>query len=168
MTTFWFIFENWRTARAPWAAINLISTAVLGRSGYIYGFGIATLVGLSLHLVVSGLYGLLFATFVSPRLRPFMAANAGLLFSFSGFAFTFIYILPRFAPILFRYAPRLQWAGAHFLAGMVLGLYPDMARGLMMSPPPPAPPPPPEPAAPIELVESTPEELGSAISDVRP
>lgn len=153
MTTCWFVFENWRTGRAPWVAINLISTAVLGRSGYVYGFGIATLIGLSLHLVVSGLYGLLFAVVVSPRIRPFMAANAGLVFSFSGFAFTFIWILPRFAPILYRNAPRLEWAGAHFLAGMVLGLYPDIARGLVTQ---------------EDVAPSTPEALGTAISDVHP
>ena len=163
MTTIWFLFENWRTDRPLWSAINLISTVVLGRSGFVYGFGTATLVGLSLHLVVSGIYGLLFAILISPRTRPFMAANIGLLFSFSGYAVTFIWILPRFAPFLYRYAPRLEWAGAHFLAGMVLGLYPDVARGLVAPPPaPPAPDPPtPEP-------EPEPEELGSPISDVHP
>lgn len=165
MTAIWFIFENFRTSRAPWAALNLISTTVLGRGGYVIGFGVATVIGLAIHLVVSGIYGVLFAMVVTPRVRPFLAANMGLLFSFIGFALTFIWILPRVAPYVFHYALRLQWAGAHFLGGMVLGLYPDMARRLMYRPPaalPPAPLPPDEP--PAADLDHLPE-LGSPIGD---
>jgi hypothetical protein len=143
MTAAWLILENWRTGLSPWVAINLISTAVLGRSGWVIGFGGATLVGLSLHLFIAGLHGTVFAVMFSPRTRPFMAANAGLLFSFTSFAVQFIWILPRFAPMLARNAPRLQFAGAHFLMGMVLGLYPEFARGFLRKAP--APPPEPEP-----------------------
>ncbi len=166
MTTAWFIFEAWRTGRPLWAVLNMISTVILGRSGYVYAFGIATIVGISIHLLVSALYGIIFSMLVSPRARPFFAANIGLLYSFAGFAFTFIWILPRFAPIMFRNAPRLEWAGAHFLGGMVLGLYPDMARSLLRRPLPVAVTTP-EPVVETEVAPAAPDGLGSAIGDVR-
>ena len=130
----WFVFENWRTARMPWVIINLLSTPLLGRNAWVVGLSGATIIGLALLLVSAGVNGAVFAVLLPPRTRPLLAANAGLLFSFSCFALDFLWVYPRYAPMVARNAPRLQFAGAHFLMGMVLGLYPDLARALTRHP----------------------------------
>src|ERR1019366_2299769 len=70
--------------------------------------------------------------------------------------FTFGWLLARLAPIMARHASRLEWAGVHLLAGMMLGLYPDFARSLLRHPlPEPAELPPPELAAAAESANTT-------------
>ena len=126
----WLVIESARAGRHAWSALNLISTAMLGRSGFTLFFGLPTLAGFSLHLVVAGIHGMIFAALLSPRTRPLVATNAGLLFSFGCYFFTFGWLISRIAPMMARNASRLEWAGVHLLVGMMLGLYPDFARGL--------------------------------------
>ena len=141
----WLVIESARAGRHAWSALNLISTAILGRSGYTLFFGLPTIAGLSLHLVVAGIHGMIFACLLSPRTRPLLATNAGLLFSFCCYFVTFGWLISRVAPIMWRNASRLEWAGVHLLAGMMLGLYPDFARNLLRHPlPEPVGPSPPE------------------------
>lgn len=135
----WLVVESVRVGRPAWEAVNLVSTAILGRSGYTLRFGLASVAGLSLHMVMTGLFGVVFAILLGPRTRPLFSAYAGLLFSFGCFVLNFGWILPRVAPIVSHNASRFQWAGVHFLTGMILGLYPEFARGLLRKPlPPPA------------------------------
>jgi hypothetical protein len=141
----WLVIESARAGRHAWSALNLVSTAILGHAGYTLFFGLPTIAGLSLHLVVAGIHGLIFAAILSPRTRPLVDTNAGLLFSFSCYFFTFGWLIPRLAPIMWRNASRLEWAGVHLLVGMMLGLYPDFARRLLRHPlPEPVEPSPPE------------------------
>jgi hypothetical protein len=156
-TAAWLVIESARAGRHAWSALNLVSTALLGRSGFTVSFGLPTISGLALHLVVAGIHGMLFACILSPRTRPLLATNAGLVFSFGCYFLTFGWLLARMAPIMARNASRLEWAGVHLLAGMMLGLYPDFARGLMRHPlPPPQPVQMPEPeAAPTVTVDSS-------------
>jgi hypothetical protein len=77
---------------------------------------------------------MIFASLLSPRTRPLVATNAGLLFSFGCYFFTFGWLLSRVAPLMARNASRLEWAGVHLLVGMMVGLYPDFARGLLRHP----------------------------------
>ena len=156
----WLVIESARAGRHAWSALNLISTAMLGRSGFTLFFGLPTLAGFSLHLVVAGIHGMIFAALLSPRTRPLVATNAGLLFSFGCYFFTFGWLISRIAPMMARNASRLEWAGVHLLVGMMLGLYPDFARGLLRHPlPPPVEAAPPElpPASETAPADPTPE-----------
>jgi len=130
----WLVIESARAGRHAWSALNLVSTAMLGHSGYTLSFGLPTIAGISLHLVVAGIHGMIFATLLSPRTRPLLATNAGLLFSFGCYFLTFGWLLARLAPIMARNASPLEWAGVHLLTGMILGLYPEFARGLLRHP----------------------------------
>src|SRR5579871_1730055 len=145
------VVESARAGRHAWSALNLVSTALLGHSGYTLSFGLPTIAGLSLHLVVAGIHGVIFALLIPPRTRPLLATNAGLLFSFACYFLTWGWLVSRLAPIVSRNASRLEWAGVHLIVGMMLGLYPDIARGLLRHPVP----------QPVEI-ESAPVELPPA------
>jgi hypothetical protein len=159
----WLVIESARAGRHAWSALNLVSTAMLGHSGYTLSFGLPTIAGISLHLVVAGIHGMIFATLLSPRTRPLLATNAGLLFSFGCYFLTFGWLLARLAPIMARNASPLEWAGVHLLTGMILGLYPDFARSLLRHPLPE----PVEPAVP-ELEAATASPMIAPPVDVVP
>lgn len=131
------MMENLRRDRPIWSTPNLVSTALLGRQGLDPAFGAATPAGLSLLVVVAGMHGIVFAALVPPTSSPLWAANAGVLFSLSSYAFFFGWALRYLAPLLSQRAPRPAWLGAYFLFGMILGLYPDFARGFQPSEKPP-------------------------------
>jgi len=157
----WLVIDSARADHHAWSALNLVSTAILGRSGYTLPFGLPTIAGFSLHLVVAGIHGIIFASLLSPRTRPLLATNAGLLFSFACYFLTFGWLLSRLAPIMARNASRLEWAGVHLLAGMTLGLYPDFARGLLRHPLPEPMEIPPESEAAVATATAVPNELMS-------
>ncbi len=146
MMSGWLMIESLRTGHTISSAPNLISTALLGRQGLTSSFGMATLTGLSLHLMMAGLHGVIFASLLAPTARPLWAANAGVLYALASYTVFFGWLLSRMAPILYQRASRPEWMGGFFLFGVILGLYPDLARSLRTpataAPEPPLPEPP--------------------------
>jgi hypothetical protein len=127
----WLMFESYRRDQPVWSNPNLVSTALLGRAGVKGSFGIATVAGFSLTIVMAGLHGMLFALLLPVTARPIWAANAGLLFAFLSYGVFFGWALEYLAPLMDARASRPTWMGGHFLFGVLLGLYPDFARALL-------------------------------------
>ena len=131
--TGWLMMESLRRGQPVWSTPNLVSTVLLGRRGLDPTFGAATLAGLSLLVVVAGMHGIVFAALMPPASGPLWAANAGVLFSLSSYGFFFGWALGYLAPLFSQRASRPAWIGAHFLFGMILGLYPDFAMDFQPS-----------------------------------
>lgn len=155
----WLMLEGTRRDQTVWTNANLVSTVLLGRQGLRGSFGMQTVAGLALHLVVAGLHGLLLAVLLSPLVRPLWAVNASVLFSIASYWISFGWMIGQWAPMMASRASRPAWFGAHVLFGVMLGLYPDFARNLLPKPETepatapmleePAPPPVADPPAPI-------------------
>lgn len=130
----WLMLEGGRRDQTVWTNANLLSTVLTGRQGLRSGFGMQTIAGLSLHMVVAGVHGLVFAALLSPRVRPLWAVNAAILFSIASYWISFGWMIGQWAPMLAARASRPAWFGAHVLFGVMLGLYPDFARSLLPKP----------------------------------
>jgi hypothetical protein len=135
----WLMFEGVRHNQSVWSNFNLISTVLVGRDGLRSGFGLTTVAGFSLQVVIAGLHGMLFAVLLSPAVRPVWSVNAGILFSIASYWVSFGWMIGRWAPLMALRASRPAWLGAHFLFGIMLGLYPEFARTLMPKPVTPEP-----------------------------
>ena len=127
----WLMLEGARRDQTVWTNANLLSTVLVGRQGLRSSFGMQTVAGLALHLVVAGLHGVLFAVLLSPRVRPLWAVNSAVLFSIASYWVSFGWMIGQWAPMLASRASRPAWFGAHVLFGVLLGLYPDFARSLL-------------------------------------
>jgi hypothetical protein len=149
----WLMLEGLRHDQTIWTNANLVSTVLAGRQGLRSTFGMHTVAGLALHLVVAGLHGLLLAVLLSPLVRPLWAVNASVLFSIASYWISFGWMIGQWAPMMASRASRPAWFGAHVLFGVMLGLYPDFARSLM---PKVAPEPAPAEPAPVEAAPAEP------------
>ncbi len=127
----WLMLENLRNGQPSWIPFNQISTALLGYAGLRTTFGVPTLVGLSLHVVMAGLHGAAFAVVVPPTVRAFSAACAGVLLSLVSYGFFFGWAFERMAPLFLSRASRPAWLGACFLFGAAWGFYGFFVRELL-------------------------------------
>lgn len=148
----WLMLDGTRRDQTVWTNANLLSTVLVGRQGLRGSFGMQTIAGFALHMMIAGLHGMLFAVLLSPRVRPLWAVNAAVLFTIASYWVSFGWMIGQWAPMLASRASRPAWFGAHVLFGVMLGLYPDFARSLL--------PKVEEPVAPAQVVEPTPPEGG--------
>jgi hypothetical protein len=109
---------------------RLVAATVQGEAAANGGMGAATL-GLTIHLTVAAVFGLLFAmlmaglglTSFGPTIRFFIVPFSGMLYSLSLFGGSEYLVLPFINRPMFRELNPLDWALMHLLYGAVLGWF---------------------------------------------
>ena len=115
--------------RGLWAFANLVSATIYQGRALSNSFRWATLVGMALHLLISGVVGVAFAfvvaRFGSKPLRSYLvAACLGLLWYFAACRF----LWPKINPAVVIYQPFPGMLLAHLLFGLCMGWAPWFAR----------------------------------------
>ncbi len=121
--------------RQRWAAPEiLLGTAVYGNWAIWHGSFKAMLAGAGFQLFLAGLAGiscaLLFSGFRAFRSGGLLALASGLAFAFAWYSLWYLWILPRFAPLIPQYTSRSVAIGAHALLGLLLSRIPRFYRQL--------------------------------------
>lgn len=112
-----------------WAFANLVSATIYQGRALSHSFRWATLVGMALHLLISGIVGIGFAfvlgRFASRPPRSYLLAGClGLIWYFAACRF----LWPQINPAVVVYQPFPGMLLAHLLFGLCMGLAPWFAR----------------------------------------
>lgn len=115
--------------RGLWAFANLVSATIYQGKALSHSFRWATLVGMALHLIISGIVGVGFAfilrPFASRPVRSYLIAGClGLVWYFAACR----YLWPHVNPALVIYQPFPGMLLAHLLFGLCMGRTPHFAR----------------------------------------
>jgi hypothetical protein len=133
--------------RGFWNSENLFATAFYGSDAVRSDFGLKTLPGIALCLLIYSLLGGIFALAVGSRVRPFRLMLAGILFALGWFYLSFHLIWKSAMPLLYLlYSDRPMVVG-HLIFGFCVGRFPAHYAGrplqlapAAIAPPEPAPP----------------------------
>lgn len=115
--------------RGLWAFANLVSATIYHGRPLSPSFRWATLAGVALHLILSGLVGIAFTflivRFASKPVRGYLVAGClGLIWYYTACRF----LWPSINPAVVVYQPFPGMLLAHLLFGFCLGLAPSFAR----------------------------------------
>jgi hypothetical protein len=115
--------------RGLWSFANLVSAALYQGRALSNSFRWATLVGMALHLLVSGMVGVGFAFILrpfasKPRRSSLVAACLGLVWYFASCR----YLWPQVNPALVIYQPFPGMLLAHLVFGLCMGRTASFAR----------------------------------------
>lgn len=124
------VFENLRLGQSSWHTPNLLASTLLGPQVAGARFGVATLVGYSFHVLLSGAQGLLFGVLVPPRLGTLWSANVGIAYSLAWYVIVFRGALGAWNPLLLNRGPRAGMIFGYFIFGAALGFYARYYRTL--------------------------------------
>lgn len=126
--------------RQPWWAFpNLMASGLFGESVFRLGFGLASLSGVALLVIMAGLLGSIFALLVPESVSQFrftllaVAAGLGWYYATSSLAVNF------WAPLVPLYTSKPLLYGAHLIYGCALALerrhFRRIVAGLTNTPP---------------------------------
>ena len=119
------MLDGFLRGRGPWPFPNLLSTAIYSRSGSALTFTWATMSGIALQLVLTGLLGLLVSRLLIQYLaRPRFCRIVGLLVGLSWYYVTVRFLWPDLNLDVTRYQPPSGTLLGYVVLGLVLGLYP--------------------------------------------
>jgi hypothetical protein len=109
----------------PWFFLNLLGATFYPRRAFSLVFSRATLSGLALHVVVSGVAGLLFAILLAPyRAKPLRSLWLGAFLGGVWYYLVFRYFWVRVDPALVLYQSFPGVFLGHVVFGLCMGLYP--------------------------------------------
>jgi hypothetical protein len=109
--------------RGFWREENLFATLFYGDDALHSAFGVKTLPGLALYLVLYSLLGCLFAVLLRRRFTPFRTFLAAVIFSAGWFYFSFHLLWKTFMPLVYLlYADRSMVIG-HVIYGAFLARF---------------------------------------------
>lgn len=115
----------------PWFFLNLVGATFYPRRAFSIVFSKATLSGLALHVVVSGVAGLLFAILLSPyRAKPLRSLWLGAFLGGVWYYLVFRFFWARLDPVLVLHQPFPGVFLAHLVFGFCMGLYPRFVARL--------------------------------------
>ena len=119
------MLDGFLRGNGPWPFPNLLSTAIDSRGGSALVFTWATMSGIALHLVLTGLLGLLASRLLVQYLsRPRFCRVIGLLVGLSWYYVTVRLLWPDLNLAVIRYQPPSGALLSYVILGLVLGLYP--------------------------------------------
>ena len=125
------MLDGFLRGRGPWPFPNLLSTAIYSRSGSALAFTWATMSGIALQLVLTGLLGLLVSRLLIQYLaRPRFCRIVGLLVGSSWYYVTVRFLWPDLNLDVTRYQPASGALLGYVVLGLVLGLYPKFLHHL--------------------------------------
>jgi hypothetical protein len=136
--------------RGFWSSENLFATAFYGGDAVRSDFGVKTLSGLALYLVLYSLVGGIFALALPSRLRSGRLLLAGILFSLGWFYISFHVLWKSAMPLVYLLYPDRQTVVGHLIFGVCIGRFPAHYPGQANKP---AAPPSVDAAPPGEAVE---------------
>lgn len=116
----------WR--QHPWWSIpNLLGSTFYSHRAFHMGAGMASASGIALHLVISGLAGVIFATVIAGPLSRTRSTLVGIAAGLLWYYATIYILYPRIGPLVVRYAPEPSTLLAYVLFGVFLGRFPYRA-----------------------------------------
>jgi hypothetical protein len=129
----WLGIDSLWDRRGFWSNENLFATFFYGDDAVRAGFGVKTLPGLALYLIVYSALGFIFASAVRNRFRPLRTLLAALIFSLGWFYLSFHVLWKSAMPLVYLlYADRPMIVG-HLIYGACLarfpGYLPEKKRG---------------------------------------
>jgi hypothetical protein len=130
---YWMLATSLR-GDGPWTVLNLLGSVFFPGRALNSGWSRAAASGAALHLLVSGLVGLLCSFFLVKYVaRPFRSLFVGLLVGLAWYLASFRWLWPLFSVALVIYQPFPAMLVGYLLFGVSLGLYPVFVRRLGMS-----------------------------------
>src|SRR5580704_2193052 len=135
--------------RGFWNSENLFATAFYGGDAVRSDFGVRTLPGLALYLLLYSLLGGIFALALRGRHRSGRLTLAGILFSLVWFYISFHVIWKSAMPLVYLLYPDRPTVVGHLIFGVCIGRFPAHYPGQTK----PAAPDPMEPAPPEDAAE---------------
>jgi hypothetical protein len=128
LTIFWCGIASRSSAHSFWTFPNLTAGLVYGQNSLRPDFGLHTLTGLSIHLLLSTLFAILFAMLIPPTLRPFTSLLLGILAATSWFYLIDGFFWRRAFPLAALYSRRPSIFFSFVLMGICIGLYSVFVR----------------------------------------
>jgi hypothetical protein len=149
------VSASWQN-RGFWNSENLFATAFYGGDAVRSDFGVRTLPGLALYLLLYSLLGGIFALALRGRLRSGRLTLAGILFSLGWFYISFHVIWKSVLPLVYLLYPDRPMVLGHLIFGACIGRFPAHYPGRTSKPaaPDPLEPAPAEDAVPPESAQS--------------
>ncbi len=125
---FWCGIASRSSSHSFWTFPNLMAGIFYGQNSLQPDFGFYTLSGLSVHLLLSAIFALIFAAVIPPTLRPLTSLVLGILS-----ATTWFYLLDGFFwrnsfPLVSQYSRRPSIFFSFVLLGICVGLYSVFVR----------------------------------------
>lgn len=128
LTIFWCGIASRSSEHSFWTFPNLLAGLVYGQNSLRPDFGLHTLAGLSIHLLTSTLFAILFAIAIPPTLRPFTSLMLGILAATSWFYLIDGFFWRRAFPPVALYSRRPSIFFSFVLMGICIGLYSVFVR----------------------------------------
>jgi hypothetical protein len=139
--------------RGFWNSENLFATAFYGSDAVRSNFGLRTVTGLALYLLLYSLLGGIFALALRGRARSGRLMLAGILFAMGWFYLSFHAIWKSAMPLVYLlYSDRPMVVG-HLIFGVCVGRFPAHYPGRPRKP---------EPSGPVALESAPPDAAGQA------
>jgi hypothetical protein len=125
----WLGIASFWERRGFWHDENLFATFFYGDDAVRAGFGVKTLPGLALYLIVYSALGFIFALAVRNRFRPRLMLLAALIFALGWFYLSFHVLWKSAMPLVYLlYADRPMIVG-HLIYGACLARFPSYLPG---------------------------------------
>lgn len=122
-----------------WAFPNLISSAFFPARALSLSLRWETVSGIALHLLISGLLGIVFSIFLARYLyHPLRCRVTALILALAWYYGAFRFLWPAVNPAVVLYQPFPGMVLGHVLFGVCMGLYPRFVFDLGYLQPPPA------------------------------
>jgi len=126
----WLALSSLLDFRSIWTAPNLLGSTLSGQATLQRDFGWATLLGLGLHLSVSGLIGMTFGLLVGNTARRLRVTLLGMLTGLVWFYFSQALFQRKLGAFVTLYSPPRTLLLAHLVYGLVLGWFPSGLRSV--------------------------------------
>jgi hypothetical protein len=110
--------------RGFWNSENLFATAFYGSDAVRSDFGLKTIPGLALYLLLYSLLGGVFAMAVRNRVRQFHPMLAGIVFALSWFYLSFHLIWKSAMPLVYLLYSERPMVVGHLIYGACIGRFP--------------------------------------------
>lgn len=128
LTIFWCGIASRSSAHSFWTFPNLLAGLFYGQNSLRPDFGFHTMTGLSIHLLLTTIFALLFAALVPPALKPLTSLLLGILAATSWFYLLDGFFWRRaFQPVTL-YSRRPSIFFSFVLMGICIGLYSVFVR----------------------------------------
>lgn len=126
----WLGIDSSLSRRGFWNDENLFATFFFGDDAIRAGFGVKTLPGLALYLIVYSVLGCIFALAIRNRLHPLRTMLAAVIFALGWFYLSFHILWKSMMPLVYLlYADRPMMVG-HLIYGFCLSRFPGFLPGV--------------------------------------
>jgi hypothetical protein len=129
------VSSSWQN-RGFWNSENLFATAFYGSDAVRSDFGLKTLPGLALYLLLYSVLGGVFALVTRDRVPPLRLMLAGMLFALGWFYLSFHLIWKSAMPLVYLLYSERPMVVGHLLYGVCVGRFPahDPGRPRQLAP----------------------------------